>query len=509
MAYLGIELGSTRIKAALIDERHTVIATGAHDWENKLEGGFWTYGLDDAFKGVQDAFAKLRAAAPDVSVDAIGISAMMHGYLAFDKNDNLLAPFRTWRNTTTEESAYALSEAFGFNIPQRWSVAHLYQAILNGEPHVGNISFITTLAGYIHWQLTGKTVLGVGDASGMFPIGGIGYDERMLGIFGGIIKDKPYSWQLKDILPSVLVAGQNAGCLTEKGAKLLDPSGKLSAGIPFSPPEGDAGTGMCATNAVAARTGNVSAGTSVFAMIVLEKPLEEAHIEIDIVTTPTGLPVAMAHCNSCTSDIDAWVKLFEDVIRSQGIEPDRSKLYGAFYKAALEAEPDAGGLISFNYYSGEPITGLSSGVPLFMRPPDSNMSLANFARAKLFASIATLKIGMDILADEGVKLDVLMGHGGLFKAPIVGQRIMAAALGAPVAVMSSAGEGGAWGSALLAAYMHNKKDETLEAYLEKVFSQIKSMTVNPDPADASGFAVFIERYKKALSVEKAAAELRS
>ncbi len=514
---LGIELGSTRIKAVLVGPDHSPIASGSFDWENRLENGYWTYNLDDVWTGMRDVYRNLRADVQSrygVSLDtvgAIGVSAMMHGYLPFDKAGNQLAAFRTWRNTTTEQAAAILSRELDFNIPQRWSGAHLYQAILNNEPHVKDIAFLTTLAGYVHWKLTGEQVLGVGDASGMFPIDSVtgDYDDAMVKTFDALIAKQGYSWKLKDILPKVLAAGVPAGILTADGARLLDPDGGLKAGIPLCPPEGDAGTGMVATNSVAPHTGNVSAGTSIFAMVVLEKSLSKRYVEIDMVTTPAGKPVAMVHCNSCTSDLDAWVGMFGELLGTVGATVSKSQLYDTLYNKALSGAPDGAGMVSYNYYSGEPITGLDSGIPLFIRPPDSPLSLATFVRVLLYSTVATLKIGMDILTEkEKVTLAKLLGHGGLFKTKGVGQRIMAAALDVPVAVMESAGEGGAWGIALLAAYMKEKKaGEDLDTFLANaVFASAKEDTVKPDAADREGFLRFMDNYIRALPVEKAAGE---
>jgi sugar (pentulose or hexulose) kinase len=511
--FLGIEFGSTRIKSVLIDESFRPVASGSHDWENKLVDGVWTYDLEDVRQGLQDSFRKLsgeikvKTGRPVTHVDAIGVSAMMHGYLAFDKNGNLLAPFRTWRNTITEHAAAELTALFGFNIPQRWSAAHLYQAILNKENHVQDIAFITTLAGYVHWKLTGKQVLGVGDASGMFPIDSTtnNYDERMLKQFDE--KAGGFAWKLKDIFPAVLSAGEAAGSLSEEGAKFLDPSGGVSAGIPFCPPEGDAGTGMTATNSVSARTGNVSAGTSIFAMVVLEKPLSKVYPEIDMVTTPSGKPVAMVHCNNCTTDLDAWIKLLGEAIALGGGKIDKAALYDALYYKALEGDADCGGLVSYNYYAGEHTVHIAEGRPLFARLPGSRFTLANFMRNLLYSSMATLKLGMNILTEqEKARIDKLLGHGGLFKTKGVGQRFMAAALNAPVAVMESAGEGGAWGIALLAAYLVQKNaGETLENFLDqKVFAGNAGTSAAPDAGDVSGFAAFIKRYQKGLAVEREA-----
>lgn len=515
--YMGMELGSTRIKSVLIGEDHRLAASGSHDWENRLENGLWTYPLDAVWAGVQDSFAKLSAnvqekyGQPLTQIDGIGISAMMHGYLAFDKSGELLVPFRTWRNTTTEQAAAELTDLFGFNVPQRWSVAHLYQAILNGEEHVAEVDFITTLSGYVHWKLTGQKVLGIGDASGMFPIDSTtnDYDAEMLKKFDELLADKQYSWKLKDILPKVMVAGEDAGHLTEEGARLLDSTGSVQPGIALCPPEGDAGTGMVATNSVAERTGNVSAGTSIFAMVVLEHALSKVYMEIDMVTTPTGKPVAMVHANNCTSDLDAWVKLFGEMLQSVGAQVSKPQLYDLLYFKALEGDADAGGLLSYNYYSGEPVTGLDEGRPLFVRQPDSPFTLANFSRNLLFSTMATLKIGMDILTEkENVRLEQLLGHGGLFKTKGVGQQLMAGALDVPVSVMESAGEGGAWGIALLAAYgVCQKEGEPLEKYLlEKVFANEQASTIAPKEEDKQGFAAFMERYKQGLAVEKAAVE---
>ena len=515
-AVLGIEFGSTRIKAVLIDDKHAPIASGAHDWENRLENGIWTYSLDDIWTGLQDCYSKL---AEDVKnqygitltkVAAIGFSAMMHGYMPFNKEGELMVPFRTWRNNLQEQASNELTKLFDFHIPQRWSIAHLYQAILNGEEHVKDITFITTLEGYIHWKLTGKKVLGIGENSGMFPIDSETkyYNKKMIAQFDELIADKNYPCKLEEILPGVLLAGESAGTLTEEGAKLLDVSGNLEAGIPLCPPEGDAGTGMVATNAVTVRTGNVSAGTSAFSMAVLEKDLSKAYDEIDLVTTPTGHAVAMVHCNNCTSDLNAWVNIFKEFAESFGMKVDMNELFGTLYNKALEGDADCGGLLAYNYFSGEHITGFEEGRPLFVRKPDSKFSLANFMRAHLLTSLGVLKVGNDILAKEGVKLDKITGHGGLFKTPVVGQKLLAAALDCPVTVMETAGEGGAWGIALLAAYMVWKDEgETLEAYLDKkVFAGQEGTTLAPDKKDVDGFNEFIKRYEEGLSIERAAVE---
>jgi sugar (pentulose or hexulose) kinase len=514
---LGIELGSTRIKAVLIGEDNIPLASGSHDWENEYINNIWTYSLEDVWTGVQDSYKKLAAEVKEKyevtlhTIGAIGFSAMMHGYMAFNKEGELLVPFRTWRNTITEKASEELTKLFNYNIPQRWSIAHLYQAILNGEEHVADIAFQTTLEGYIHWKLTGQKVIGVGEASGMFPIdiNTSNYNAHMVQQFDELVASKNFSWKLNDIFPKVLVAGESAGVLTEEGAKLLDVTGQLKPGIPFCPPEGDAGTGMVATNSIAVRTGNVSAGTSVFAMIVLEKELSKVYEEIDLVTTPTGNLVAMVHCNNCTSDLNAWVNLFKEYSEAMGIEVDMNKLFETLYNKALEGDADCGGLLSYNYFSGEHITHFEEGRPLFVRTPESKFNLANFMRVHLFTSLGALKTGLDILLkEEGVKLDEILGHGGLFKTKEVGQKIMAAAIDAPVSVMETAGEGGAWGIALLAAYMLNKSDnETLEDYLtEKVFAGKNGTKVYPDSRDVEGFNEFMKRYTKGIAIERAAVD---
>lgn len=515
--YLGIELGSTRIKAILIDEKHHPLASGSYEWENQYENGIWTYSLAEVWTGLQESYRKLarevseKYDTPLKTLGAIGFSAMMHGYMVFDKDGNHLVPFRTWRNTITGQAAEQLTDLFQFNIPQRWSIAHLDQAILNQEPHIADIHHLTTLAGYVHWKLTGQKVLGVGEASGVFPIDSTinDYDAGMIKQFNARIAPQNLPWTLDEILPKVLLAGDAAGTLTEAGARLLDPTGQLTAGIPLCPPEGDAGTGMVATNSVAERTGNVSAGTSVFAMIVLEKALSKLYTEIDMVTTPTGKPVAMVHTNTCTSDINAWVSLFREFTNALGVELSEAKLFEMLYQKALAGEPDAGGLLAYNYFSGEPVTGLEEGRPLFVRTPESRFTLANFMRTHLFASLGTLRIGMDILfEDEKVQLDQLLGHGGFFKTKEVGQKMMAAAMNVPVSVMETAGEGGAWGIALLAAYLAQKEvGEPLEAYLtHKVFAAESGITLAPASADVDGFAAFMARYKAGLAIEQAAVE---
>lgn len=516
-AVLGIEFGSTRIKAVLVDDANRPIASGSHDWENQLVDHIWTYSLEAIWGGLQDAYSNMAADVKNqygvtiTKLGAIGFSAMMHGYMVFDKNEKLLVPFRTWRNTITGQASEELTKVFQFHIPQRWSIAHLYQAILNGEDHVTDISYQTTLAGYIHWKLSGEKVLGVGEASGMFPIDGAthGFNQRMIGQFDELIASKKYTWKLEDILPKVLVAGEHAGTLTEEGAHLLDVSGNLQAGVPMCPPEGDAGTGMAATNAVAVRTGNVSAGTSVFAMVVLEKDLQKLHEELDLVTTPSGHAVAMVHCNNCTSDLNAWVNLFKEFEESFGRKVDMDQLYGTLYNKALEGDADCGGLLAYNYFSGEHITGFTEGRPMFVRTPESKFNLANFMRVHLFTSLGALKVGLDILLkEEGIQLDRITGHGGLFKTKGVGQRVVAAAMDTPVTVMETAGEGGAWGIALLASYMIQKgAQESLDEYLDqKVFAGEKGSTMAPDAGDVKGFDEFIKRYKAGLPIEHAAVE---
>ncbi len=518
---LGIEFGSTRIKAVLVDETHQPIALGTYDWENRLENNIWTYSLEDIWKGLQGCYRSLKE---DIQarygialkkLGGLGVSGMMHGYMPFNGGGELLVPFRTWRNTMTAEACSRLTPLFHFNIPQRWSIAHLYQAILNGEEHVKEITFFTTLAGYIHWKLSGEKVLGVGEASGMFPIdsGICDYDQKMLVQFDELVADQGFAWKLREILPKVLPAGASAGVLTQEGAMLLDPSGELEAGTPMCPPEGDAGTGMTATNSVRVRTGNISAGTSIFSMVVTEHALNQVHEEIDMVTTPDGYPVAMVHCNNCTSDLNAWVSLFEEFAGKFGMKIDKNELYGTLYREALTAEPDCGGLLAYNYFSGEPVTGLNEGRPMFVRTPDARFTLANFMRSHLYSAMAALKIGNDILLkEEQVKVDSLMGHGGLFKTPVVGQQLMAAAMNAPVTVMDTASEGGAWGMAILACYMTEKAHgETLPDYLsDRIFAGQSGTTIAPKAEDVAGFDAFIEKYKAALPAEKAAVEgLRS
>ncbi|NLW20060.1 MAG: ATPase [Clostridiales bacterium] len=512
-AALGIELGSTRIKAVLIDEHHQPIATGSHQWENSFEAGYWTYGLDEALQGVALAYQALceqvreRLGLPITRLAGIGVSAMMHGYLVFDQAGRQLVPFRTWRNTTTAQAAEELSALFDFAIPQRWSIAHLYQAVLNGEEHVPHIRFLTTLAGYVHWRLTGSKTLGVGDASGVFPLDdALGYDQRRVDLFENLIKDRKLPWKLRDLLPDFVGAGEQAGSLTQEGARLLDPTGQLQPGIPFCPPEGDAGTGMVATNAVAPRTGNVSAGTSIFAMIVLEKSLSRPHPEIDIVTTPAGHPVAMVHCNNCTTDLNTWVNMLADFLRAYGQEPAVDKVYQTFFEAALNGEAEAGGLLTCGYYSGEHITGFEEGRPFLVQTPDSRFSFNNLARSILFSALTTLKIGMKALEGEQVSIERVTGHGGLYRHGQAGQRFTAAALNTPVSVMDTANEGGAWGIAILAMYMANKQPgQALGDYLnQQVFHGMTASTLQPDPADVAGFTAYLERFTAGLEVEEAA-----
>lgn len=514
---LGIEFGSTRIKAVLMDDQFETIASGSYEWENLLKDGYWTYNQEDIITGLQTAYREMKQEVEQKyglvlqTVGAIGFSAMMHGYMAFDQTGKLLVPFRTWRNATTGVAAKELTERFQFNIPERWSIAHLYQAILNKEEHVPQIDFVTTLAGYIHWLLTGNKAIGIGDASGVFPIdeGTHNYHQGMVEQFEGLIADRNYPWSLQGILPKVYLAGENAGALTEAGARILDPSGDLQGDIPLCPPEGDAGTGMVATNSVKKRTGNVSVGTSVFAMIVLEKELSKVYPEIDMVTTPNGHPVGMVHANNCSSDLNAWIGLFRQFSESMGFEVDNNKLYSVLFNKALEGDPDGGGLLSYGYLSGENITGIDQGRPLFVRSPESNFNLANFMRTHLFTAFGALKLGMDILThNEHVAIDSILAHGGLFKTPIVGQKIVAAALNVPISVMSTAGEGGAWGMALLASYMKNKEQsQTLEDFLEhKVFKDVEGQEISPDPTDVKGFDVFMERYQGGLAIEQAAVD---
>ena len=531
-AVLGIEFGSTRIKAVLIDQENKPIAQGSHEWENQLVDGLWTYSTEAIWYGLEDCYADLRRnvkAEYDCEIEqlaSIGISAMMHGYMAFGPNgkatrwapasedEKILAPFRTWRNTNTGKAAAELSKLFNYNIPLRWSISHLYQCILDGEEHVKDITYLTTLAGYIHWRLTGKKVLGIGDASGMIPVDPVTktYNAEMVRKFDELVAPYGYSWKLEDILPECLVAGQDAGVLTEHGAQRLDVSGHLKGGCPLCPPEGDAGTGMTATNSVKVRTGNVSAGTSSFSMIVLEKDVTKPNEMIDIVTTPDGNLVAMVHCNNCTSDINAWVKLFKEYQELLGMKVDMNELYAKLYNHALTGDADCGGVISYNFISGEPVAGLTDGGrPLVMRSPNDRFNLANFMRANLYATIAVLKLGNDVLfKEEHVKVDRITGHGGLFKTPGVGQKVLAAALNSPISVMETAGEGGAWGIALLASFLVNNPDKlNLAAYLEKVvFAGNTGIEIAPDPADVEGFNRYIETYKACIPVDQAAVECK-
>ena len=518
-AILGIEFGSTRIKAVLINPEYKVIAQGSHNWENQLVDGLWTYSIEAIWFGLQDCYANLRKEVLekyDTEIEtlaSIGISAMMHGYMAFNDKDEILVPFRTWRNTNTGKAAKELSDLFVYNIPLRWSISHLYEAILDNEEHVKDIKFQTTLAGYIHWQLTGKKVLGIGDASGMIPVDPDTktYNADMVEKFNKLIEPRGFGWTLLDIFPKVLVAGEDAGYLTPEGAHKLDISGHLKAGIPLCPPEGDAGTGMVATNAVKQRTGNVSAGTSSFSMIVLEKDLSKPYEPIDIVTTPDGSLVAMVHCNNCTSDINAWVNLFKEYQEMMGMPVDMNEIYTRLFNKALEGDADCGGLMAFNYVSGEPITGLSDGRPLFVRSANDKFSLANFMRTHLYGAIGVLKIGNDILLkEEHVKVDRITGHGGYFKTKGVGQRMLAAALSSPISVMETAGEGGAWGIALLAAFLVNNNGKlSLADYLEEnVFAGDAGVEIAPTDEDVAGFNRYIERYKKALAIEKTAVECK-
>ncbi len=514
---IGIELGSTRIKTVLLDSDNTMIAQGGYNWENKYTNHIWTYDMEDIWKGIRSSYHEMVMNVKDkfgVSVQkagAIGISGMMHGYMVFNREDKLLTPFRTWRNNITGQASRELTELFGYPVPQRWSIAHLYQAILNGEEHISEIAYMTTLAGYSHWRLTGEKVLGTGDASGVFPIDvKLGsYDLDMVEKFNALIRSNHLPCRLEHILPRVLPAGENAGELTAEGAKLLDMTGQLQPGIPLCPPEGDAGTGMVATNSIAARTGNVSAGTSVFAMIVLEKELSGVYPEIDLVTTPDGKLVAMVHSNNCTSDYDAWIGLFGEAMKALDVDISKPKLYDTLLGKALEGDPDCGGLLAYGYISGEHITHFEEGRPLFVRSSNSRFNLANLMRVHLFTALGALKTGLNILFEkESVRVDKLLGHGGFFKTAEVGQIIMAAAVNVPVSVMETAGEGGAWGVALLASYMINRENnESLEVFLmKKVFSQMKVSTIAPEPSNVAGFEEFMKRYTRGLAIEKAAVD---
>lgn len=524
---VGIELGSTRIKAVLVDSHAETLAVGSCGWENSLLDGVWTYGLEEVWAGLQKTFAALQAQVEKNfgvrvrNVRHMGISAMMHGYLAFAGDGTLLVPFRTWRNTITGQASRELTEVLGMNIPQRWSIAHFYQAILNQEAHVGKVEFLTTLAGYVHWKLTGERVLGVGDASGMFPVAADGsdYDRELVLRFDALVADKAVgkwqsdsdngAWTVKNLLPEVKVSGQVAGTLTAEGALLLDPNGELQPGAVFCPPEGDAGTGMVATNAVKPRSGNVSVGTSVFAMVVLPKPLTAVHEEIDVVTTPDGIPVAMVHCNNGTSELDAWINIFAQFNRLQGVELETSCLYDLIYQTALEASPDGGGLVSFNYLSGEPVTQTSAGKPLFLRNPDSQLNLPNFFRTQLMSIFATLRLGMDILTEEeGVRVDKLVAHGGVFATPMVAQTVLSAALKTPVLVYGGASEGGAWGIATLANFLREEFNSmTLSQYLDALFADSDSQEVMADSDAVAGYERFLARYRAAIPVQMMAADL--
>ena len=512
---LGIEFGSTRIKAILIDETHAVIASGSHTWENRYVDGIWTYTLEDIRVGLQDAYADMARDVKEkygvtlTKIGAIGFSAMMHGYMVFDEKDELLVPFRTWRNNNAAPASEILTRELGYHIPARWSIAHLYQAILNGEEHVSKIKYQTTLEGYIHWMLTGEKVLGIGEASGMFPIDikTKQYNKTMLDKFNALIADKNYPWKVEDIFPKILLAGENAGYLTEKGAKFLDVSGNLQAGIPLAPPEGDAGTGMIATNSIKRRTGNVSAGTSIFGMVVLEEDLKKVHDEIDLVTTPVGDLVGMVHCNNCTSDINAWMGVFSEIAKATGSSISTGDLFVTLFHKALEGDEDCGGVITYNYFSGEHITNVEEGRPMVVRSTESKFNLPNVMRSMVYSAMSTLKVGLDILLkEEGVKLDSILGHGGLFKTKGVAQSFLAAAIDAPVSVMETAGEGGAWGMAVLAAYVVGKEEgESLEDYLDnKVFAGMAKETLSPDEKAVAGFNAYIERYKSGLAVERTA-----
>ncbi len=515
-AVVGIEMGSTRIKAVLIDSDNAPVASGAHDWENRLEDGVWTYPIEEVWNGIRSCFSDLQSRLQEQygvrlqRAKAIGISGMMHGYMVFDAEGNQLVPFRTWRNNITGQASKELTGLFDYPIPQRWSIAHLYQSILNKEEHVGRIAHMTTLAGYVHWKLTGQQVMGVGEASGMFPIDikTQDFNAALADAFDAHVKGEGLGWKLIELLPQVLDAGEPAGELTVEGARLLDPAGALEAGIPLCPPEGDAGTGMVATNSVAVRTGNVSAGTSVFAMLVLEKELSRAHHEIDLVTTPDGKLVGMAHSNNCTSDYNAWFSLFGEAVEALGMEVSEQELYQRLLPLALEGDPDCGGLMSYGYISGEHLTGFSEGRPVFARSSDSRFTLANFMRTHLFTALCALRTGLNVLIDdEGVEVDEIRGHGGFFKTPGVGQRIMAAATGIPVSVLETAGEGGAWGIALLASFMTREdRDESLPAFLDRVFAGSMGEALEPDPSDATGFEQFFERYHNGLAIEQAAVD---
>jgi len=516
-AILGIEFGSTRIKASLITPNATPLASGTHVWENQLKDGVWTYDIEAVWAGVAACFASLaenvrtRYWVELERIAALGVSGMMHGYIALDREGQLLVPFRTWRNNITSKACAELTPLLDFAVPQRWSIAHLYQSILEEQPHVPHIARLTTLAGYVHSVLTGEHVLGVGEASGMFPIdpGTCDWDAARLAKVDALVAERKLGWTLRQILPRVLRAGEAGGQLTAAGARKLDPSGKLQPGVPLCPPEGDAGTGMVATNTVRPRSGNVSAGTSVFAMVVLEKSLSRVHEEIDIVVTPDGKPVAMAHSNNGSSDLDAWIGLFGQVARALGAEQRIDELYERLIPLALRGDADAGGLLAINYVSGEHITGFSEGRPFFARKENSKFTLENFMRAMTFASLCALRAGMNILTDEeGVVIEEIRGHGGFFKSWDVGQRMMAAALSVPVSIAATAGEGGAWGMAVLAAYLlRENPEQSLPDYLDARIAGSMGKAVDPDPRDVRGFAEFFARHKRGLAIEATAVEM--
>ncbi len=499
--YLGIELGSTRIKAMVLNENYEPVSTGDYNWKSTFENGVWTYDLEKAWVGLRAALEGIGALD---NVCAVGISGMMHGYLAFDKDWKLLTPFRTWQNTITSEAAAILTKKFNFTIPQRWSVAHLYQAVLNNEPHIGEVAHITTLAGYVHYMLTGVNAIGIGEASGMFPIDSNtnNYDEKMLTEFEGLTASLP--WNIRDLLPKVLVAGEYAGSLHAEGSKRLN--GLLAEGLPFAPPEGDAGTGMVSTNAVAPRTGNVSAGTSIFTMVVLEQPLKRMYPEINVVTTPAGKTVAMVHANNCTNDMNAWVGILEETANLFGANPSKGELFTKLYEISLNGDADCDDLVVFNNLAGETTTHLNEGRPIVLRTPNTQFTLANFMRAQLYSTLCTLRLGMDLLNEENIPIDNLTGHGGLFKTPVVGQRYLAAACNSPITVMKTAGEGGPYGIALLTAYMAEKSDLSLEEFLDNVFANAEKATLSPDKEDVAGFEKYLQNYKNCLAVEKAAIE---
>jgi len=515
-AIMGMELGSTRIKSVLIGPDNNPLASGGYHWENSLIDGIWTYSLDEVWTGIAACYADLRADVKNkyqvelTSFAVGGFSGMMHGYLVFDKQDSLLTPFRTWRNNITGEAAEQLTALFQYPIPQRWSIAHLYQAILNKEDHIKDIAFMSTLASYVHWKLTGRKVIGIGEASGMFPIDidAQNYDASRAAAFDAHVGNAGLGWSLLELLPKIVSVGSEAGTLTAEGAALLDISGSLKAGVPFCPPEGDASTGMVATNSVKPRTGNVSAGTSVFAMLVMENEPSKVHEEIDLIITPDGKLVGMAHSNNCTSDYDAWIGLFAKAIEALGIDVSTPVLYDTLLDLALKGDPDCGGLLAYGYISGEHMTGFSEGRPLFVRGPDATFSIENFIRAQLFTSLCALRTGLDVLMkEEGAQVDEIRGHGGFFKTAHVGQRVMAAAIGTPVSLLTTSGEGGAWGMALLAAYMARvRKTQSLPDFLDLALAGCIGKAVKPDPADVKGFEAFLKRYHQGLTIERAAVQ---